>query len=161
MERKVIGAGMMFLGSGCGPALTDDHKQLLKSIQPDQFYPLDDLLEIFRNAQKTNPELIYATGRRWGNAIKDDMLKRGATTIKSTLNLIASVYQEHHKGDVGELVVEDDGDQAIVLTNRGPYPTMLIVGAYEAIITALGGEDVALKKMKDENQYRLSWVNGD
>ncbi len=160
MGREVIGAGMMFLGSGCGPALSKEQRELLKDIQPDQFYPLDHLLKMFEAVQRTRPELIYATGRRWGNAVKDDMVKRGAASIKQALHLVASVYQEHHRGDVGELIVEDDGDEAIVLTNKGPYPGILIAGAYEALAAAMGADEVDLEHDDDPQRYRIAWKSG-
>jgi hypothetical protein len=156
-----MGVGMMFLASGCGAVLTDEQREYLANLKPNEFYPLDELLNILEATQRTRPELVRATGRRWGNAVKDEIAKRGATTAKEALRLICSVYQEHHQGDVGELVVEDDGEEAIILTNRGPYPSSLIAGAFEAMLGALGADDVELEEAGSPERYRLSWHQED
>lgn len=161
MERKVIGAGMMFLGSGCGPGLTEAQRAYLKNVEPGEFYPLEELLAMFDGVEKVRPELIYAAGRRWGNAVKDEMVKRGAKSIKEALFMVESVYLEHHQGDVGKLELSDDGANAVVIANRGPYPTILIAGAYEGIAAAMGGEEVRLEETEDPSQYRISWETGE
>lgn len=166
MKREVIGAGMMFLGSGCGPALSEEQREYLKNIKPDSFYPLDTLLDMFNKVQQTKPELIYAAGRRWGNAVSEDMIGRGATRINDGMKMICSVYQEHHHGDVGELVIqkegrEDGGRHYVILANDGPYPTMLIVGAFQSFAAAMGAEDVEIEEMDSPHIYRISWTEDD
>lgn len=161
MSPQVIGAGMMFLGSGCGPALSDDQREYLKNVHPNEFYPLERLLAMFELVQQSSPELIYATGRRWGNAIKDDMIGRGAKTVKEALFLVPKVYLEHHQGDVGSLTLIDAGPTAVLLTNDGPYPALLIAGAFQSLAAAMGAEEVQLLETANPQQYRISWEQGE
>ncbi len=160
MESKVVGAGMMFLGSGCGPVLNAEQRRYLSEVKPEEFYPLARLLEMFEVARESDNDLIYATGRRWGAALKGEMVKRGATEIKPALRLLCDVYQEHHQGDVGILTIEDDGESAVMLTNGGPYPTALIVGAYQALTAALGDGEAQFATTDDERRVRISWGGG-
>jgi len=161
MEAKVIGAGMMFLGSGCGPGLSAEQRAFLKDVQPGEFYPLERLLAMFEVASKNKNDLVYATGRRWGAAVKDEMARRGATGIKDALRLVCEVYQEHHQGDVGNLVVEDDGEAAVYVINNGPYPTRLIGGAFQAVAAGFGNAEATLDTTDDKRRVRVSWRQGD
>ena len=161
MSTKVIGAGMMFLGSGCGPGLSDDDREYLRNVDPAKFYPLERLLAMFETVQLSRPELIHATGRRWGNAIKDEMVSRGAKTAKEAMFLVASVYLEHHQGDVGTLDLTDQGETAVLLTNHGPYPTVLIAGVYQGLAAAMGVEEAQLEETDDPHKYRISWEQGE
>jgi hypothetical protein len=161
MSRKVIGSGLIFLGSGCGTALSTEQREYINSVKPDEFYPLELLLDIFVAVEQKRPELIHATGRRWGNAVRDEIVKRGAKELKEALYLIESVYLEHHQGDVGKLALDDDGENAVILTNHGPYPSALIAGAYEGMATAMGARDVKLTETDDPKAYRISWASED
>jgi hypothetical protein len=161
MEQRVIGAGMIFLGSGCGAVLSSEQREYLVNAKPDEFYPLDKLLGMLKTAEEQNPKLIYAAGRRWGNAIKDIVVSKGIRDIKDAMRLVCSLYQEHHQGDVGELVLEDSGTGAVILINNGPYPTDLIAGSWEALASALGAKDIKLEESNASNQRRLSWFAED
>ncbi len=160
MEAKVIGSGMIFLGSGCGPVLNARQREYLSQVEPDGFYPLDKLMEMLAVARERRPDLIYAAGRRWGNAVKDLMVERGATSVKATMRALCVVYQDHHQGEVGELCIEDIGECAIRLTNTGPYPAILIAGALEGLALAMGSGDVRLAETEDPDVYLVSWIDG-
>jgi hypothetical protein len=157
-ETKVIGGGFAFLASGCGPILSSEQRARLSGLDPAAFYPLADLLEILSTAMKSDPKLVYATGRRWGAAVKDEIAKNGATEVKHAMRLLCDVYQQHHQGDVGQLVVDDDGATAVFLTNGGPYPSELITGAYGALCSSLGADDVTVEPTERADRFRISWA---
>ena len=46
MERKVIGAGFMFLASGCGPVLSNEQRMKLTSFRDKDRMHLRDLLDV-------------------------------------------------------------------------------------------------------------------
>jgi len=159
MTLKVIGGGMMFLGMGCGPALTAEQRAYLKDINPEEFYPLDKLMEMLQRAQEENPKLVHANGRRWGAAVKGEMDKAGISDLKQALQEVPKIYLQHHQGgDPGTITVEVEGDTAVLLTNNGPYPHYLIGGAFEALAAALGGQDVTLDPTGEAGQFRISWT---
>lgn len=158
MTLKVIGAGMMFLGMGCGPALTAEQRAYLKDIKPEEFYPLDKLLAMLRQTEEENPKLVYANGRRWGAAVKGEMDKAGISDIMQALQEVPKIYLQHHQGDVGTITLEPQGDTAVLLTNKGLYPHYLIGGAFEALAVALGGQDVTLEPTGEAGQFRVSWT---
>ena len=160
-QRKVIGAGLVFLGSGCGSALTRQQRDFLAAAKPEELYPLEKLLDMLATAEAENPDLIYSTGRRWGSAVHSEMVSRGAKSVKEALELVAAVYLEHHQGDVGKLVLEDAGDRSVLLRNLGPYPSALIAGAYEALALAMGADDVSVEPQAEPNCHRISWQEGD
>jgi hypothetical protein len=161
MEQKIIGAGLMFLGSGCGPTLSDEQRAFLKQVKPDQYYPLAYLVEMYEAAAKSNSDLLYAAGRRWGAVLKEDLIQRGATNTKEALHLTEIVYREHHQGEAGRLIVEDDGETAVRITNTGPHPMRLVAGAYQAIATTFSECHAEFSISEAERVIRVSWSDGD
>ena len=157
MENKVIGAGIIFLGSGCGPALSRDQQEYLKGLSPEQFYPMSRLLEMLEAAGKKDPRLVHATGRRWGSAIKSEFDKQGISDIKQALHTLCQVYQDHHQGEVGQIEVEELGETEVILKNGSPYPHDMISGAYEALATALGAQDLTAERMDSPAERRITW----
>jgi hypothetical protein len=161
MEKTISGAGFMFLGSGCGPALSDEQRAFLKQAKPDQFYSLARLLEMYEAAARSNSDLLYATGRRWGAALKEDLIQRGAANTKEALHLTEDVYREHHQGEVGRLIVEDDGETAVRITNTGPHPLRLVAGVYQAIATTFSERHAEFSMSEAERVIRVSWSAED
>lgn len=151
----------MFLGSGCGPALLDEQRAFLKQARPDQFYPLARLLEMYAAAAKSDTDLLYATGRRWGAALKEDLIRRGATNTREALHLTQDVYREHHQGEVGALIVEDEGETGVRVTNTGPHPMRLVAGVYQAVATTFSEVDAEFTISESERVIRVSWRAGD
>ncbi len=157
MEPKVIGAGFFFLASGCGPALSAEDRKFLPTIKHDDFYPLEKLLGIFKVAEQKDPKLVYATGKRWGSLIKAEMDKVGVKDIPQAFSKLAEIYQIHHQGEIGKIVVDCSTPNSAVMTYTGPYPHQLITGAYEALAMSLGGNEIEVKEL-GENRYELHWV---
>ena len=157
MERKVIGAGFMFLASGCGPVLSNEQRMKLTSLKPDEFYPYDELLAILMEAKAKDPKIVYTTGKRWGGALNEEWTKRGITDVVEAQKTLCDIYLAHHQGDMGKLVIDEDGDKAVILTNDGPYPTELIAGAFEAVAGSLSKGETTLEK-RAENKYRITWT---
>jgi hypothetical protein len=161
MEQKIIGAGMLFLGSGCGPVLSKEQQDYLRNVKPDSFEPLGTLLEILHETSKKKPELVTATGRRWGIVIKSETDKVGITDIKSAFHELCEIYQRHHQGDVGRIIIEEIGETEVTLTYQGPYPDELITGAYASLAMALGGDDVTVAPTGQDRKYRIAWLKGE
>lgn len=149
----------MFLGSGCGPALSDEQQAILKQVTPQQFYPLAQLLEMYDSAAKSDTDLLYATGRRWGAALEEELIRRGATNTREALHRATDVYREHHQGDVGQLVLVDDGETAVQVTNNGPHPTRIVAGVFQAIATTFS--DVDAQVTISGRGMRISWLPED
>lgn len=156
MERLISGAALMFLGSGCGPALSDEQRSVLAQAKPEEFYPIEHLLEMYAAAAESGGDLLYATGRRWGAALKEDLVRRGASGVKRALELTQDIYQEHQRGDVGALLVDLEGEHSARITNTGPHPTRLVAGVYQAVATTFSEVDAEFSI--SDNVVRLSWA---
>lgn len=162
MEPEVSGAGLMFLGSGCGPALTDEQRLFLREVNPAEFYPLAHLLEMFEAAANHENDLLYATGRRWGAALNEDMRQRGATHARQAIRITCEdAYLAHHQGDVGQILVEDDGETAVVIISTGPYPMRLVAGMLQVLAANFSGTEAEFTLYDDDpRRIRISWQAG-
>jgi hypothetical protein len=128
----------------------------LTALSPEEFYPLDELLSILEDAKAKDPKIVYTTGKRWGGALKAEWDKQGITDALTAQKALCDIYQAHHQGDVGKLIIEEDGENAVFLTNEGPYPTELLAGAFEAVASSLSKGETILEKQA-ENKYRITW----
>ncbi len=158
MAAEVIGAGYMFLASGCGPVLSKEQRQELTKVDPEAWYPQAKLLEILAAAEAKNPKIVYATGRRWGAAIKEEFSRQGVVEPMMGAKTLEEAYLQHHQGDAGTLVVEEDGAEAFFVSNKGSYPHLMIHAAFEALVFAMNTVDVMREETDDPRRCRISWT---
>ena len=156
-NSTVIGAGMLFMASGCGSLLTKEQQEFLRTVKPDEQYSVAELAKILHTAHARSPELMLATGRRWGSANVAELEKRGITSIKEALKALPGIYAAHHKGDAGKITYEDAGENAVTLTDDTPYPHEVLWGGAIAIATALGAEDVQVEQSDDPMTATIRW----
>jgi hypothetical protein len=161
MSKKVIGAGFIFLASGCGPVLSEEQREYIKTVKPNEYYPQEKLLEILYKAEKEQSSLVLATGRRWGSAIKGELVKKGISNPLESLKILCGIYQDHHQGEVGELTIEVENATTVYLTNGSPYPSIMISSTYAALASAQGAEDVKVEETDTANKFKISWESAE
>lgn len=158
MERKIIGAGMLFVGSGCGPALSAEQQEFLSNIVPSEFYPVDILLQMLATAEARDPKIIIATARRWASALKAEFEKEGCTNAMDSWPKTRSIYAAHHQGDMGDFGIEVTGPTSVLVVNGTPYPDLLVSHLFAWFPAAFGADDVELTPTSKPHTFSISWT---
>jgi hypothetical protein len=157
MSIKVIGSGFIFLASGCGPILTEEQREYIKTVKPDEYYSHQKLLEILFKAEEEQPGLVVATGRRWGSAIKGELTKQGISDPMESIRVLCQIYRDHHQGDIGEITLEEENANTAYITNKSGYPDNMLKGTTQSLVSAQGAEDVNIEDTETENRFKVSW----
>lgn len=161
-EVDVRGAAYLLIGSGCGRVLTKDQRRFLTTVNPEKWYPRAELLKILETAGEKDPMLLVATGRKWGTAMAKEFGKMGIPAPMAASKKLTEVYTTDHQGGyAGQVTLEEDGPEAIYLTNSSPYPNDVIFNIWVAMIEALGAVDVDKKATDDPERCYISWKMED
>ncbi len=146
MEGKVIGAGMLFIGTGCSPVLSDEQKEYLKTVEAEGWYPLARLKEILDTARKKDPSILVAAGKLWAQALIPMMNERGIDNPMDAFLEVQGMYKEHHKeGDIGEIRFTQNGEMSVLIEDSSVYPCIFLAGVWEGLPKAFGAYRVDLE----------------
>lgn len=145
MAGQVIGAGMLFIGSGCSPALTDEQKQYLTTVEADGWYPLDRLKEMLDTARAKDPNILVAAGKLWAQALIPIMNAQGITEPLDAFLAVERMYPEHHREEaVGQILITATDECAVKIEDSSVYPCIFLAGVWEGLPKAFGAYRVEL-----------------
>lgn len=124
-HAKVLGASIMPIIEAMGgvalPVLTSHH---LGNIAPNNWYPLQDLLDVFRELHDANYDFV-AVGMR----IPDDArFPPNINSIETALNSLNEAYHMNHQDEDGKWEVHVVAENEIVCISSTPYPSNMEYG---------------------------------
>jgi len=147
MGGKVIGAGLLFIGSGCSPALSQEQKEYLTTVEADGWYPLEKMREFLGAARAKDPNILVAAGKLWAQALIPIMNERGITQPMDAFLAVQGMYQEHHRDeDIGKIEFTRKDDTTVTIRDSSVYPCVFLGGVWEGLPKAFGAYKVEIEE---------------
>lgn len=160
MITEVQGRVLLFSGMSLGPALSPQMRDFLKSVKPEEYYPGEHFLEIVKTAKTTNPTLLVAAGKSWGQIMKPMFQEKGIDSPMGALKAAMLAAQEMSFRGVSGSRFEPSGPASVTISENSGLPPELYSAIWEGHVIAWGGTDVCVdvKQVEgDFTSYHVSW----
>jgi hypothetical protein len=164
--NETLGWNFIMIGNLLRSYLASDQLQYLDTINPEQWYPADDLIAFVRGVEKDQGvEKVKSCGKAIFYTLKDKLEQMDINSPLKALKSIENIYLQNNRGpSMGGWRVVSATNCSAVLENATKIGCAFSEGVLIGAIKTFNGNHVLIKHLKCRDKgddiclYEVTWT---